>query len=478
MAAGAAPRQDRELVDRFDVRHRPRGQRVSALVVGGHLLLVLGDDPALPGRTADHPVHRLLEGVVGDDRVVLAGRQQRRLVDHVRQVGAGHAHGALGQCLDVGVLGERLALRVDLEDLHPALEVGGLHRDLPVEPAGPQQRGVEDVRAVGRRDQDDPATRVEPVHLDEQLVEGLLPFVVAAAHTGAALPADGVDLVDEHDAGCVLLGLLEQVAHAGGTDTDEHLDEVGTRDRVEGHARLTGDGTGEQRLPGAGRAVEQHTLRDLRPQRLVPRRSLQEVLDLVQFLDGLVGPGHVGERRGRHVLVQLLGLGLAEVQDPVAATLGVVHHPDEQPDQQQQRDHVDQQLGEERVLGDRRVELDVVLPGPRVQQPVVELGGRPGGELRDDLGGLLAVDRDRVLEMQLELLFAILQGGLGDVARVDLLDGLRGGDLGVATIAVGERADAEIEQQGHRYPQQWVLEQALAVHSIRPWWPRPSLARR
>ncbi len=111
------------------------------------------------------------------------------------------------------------------------------HRDLAVEAAGPQQRRVEDVGPVGGRDQDDALALAEAVHLDEQLVEGLLAFVVAAAEAGAALAADGVDLVDEDDARAVLLGLLEQVTHPGGADADEHLDEVRTGDREERHAR-------------------------------------------------------------------------------------------------------------------------------------------------------------------------------------------------------------------------------------------------
>ena len=73
-----------------------------------------------------------------------------------------------------------------------------------------------------------PGAFAEAVHLDEQLVERLLAFVVAAAHACAALTADRVDLVDEDDARAVLFGLLEHVAHAGGADTDEHLDEVGS----------------------------------------------------------------------------------------------------------------------------------------------------------------------------------------------------------------------------------------------------------
>jgi hypothetical protein len=49
---------------------------------------------------------------------------------------------------------------------------------------------------------------------------------VTAAHAGSAVPADGVDLVDEDDGRGVLLGLLEQVPDPGGADADEHLDEV------------------------------------------------------------------------------------------------------------------------------------------------------------------------------------------------------------------------------------------------------------
>ena len=152
---------------------------------------------------------------------------------------------------EVHVLGERRVARVDLEDLLAAAQVGAVDDDAAVEAAGPQQRRVEHVRAVGRGDEDDALVRVEAVHLDEQRVQRLLALVVAAAEARAAVPADGVDLVDEDDAGRVLLALLEEVADARGADADEHLDEVGARDREEGDVRLAGDGAREQRLAGA-----------------------------------------------------------------------------------------------------------------------------------------------------------------------------------------------------------------------------------
>jgi len=56
------------------------------------------------------------------------------------------------------------------------------------------------------------------------------------------MAADRVDLVDEDDAGRVLLALLEHVAHAAGADADEHLDEVRAGDGEERHVGLAGDG--------------------------------------------------------------------------------------------------------------------------------------------------------------------------------------------------------------------------------------------
>src|SRR5207244_6183920 len=131
-------------------------------------------------------------------------------------------------------------------------------------------------------DEDDGVLQLEALHLDEQLVQRLLTLVVAASETGATVPADGVDLVHEDDARRRLLRLLEQVAHAGGADADEHLDEVGARDREERHARLPRDRAREQRLTGAGRPVEEDALRDPRAQRLELLRVLEELLDLLK----------------------------------------------------------------------------------------------------------------------------------------------------------------------------------------------------
>ena len=221
-----------------------------------------------------------LRSSAGNLLFVLTGGQNGSLVDEVFEIGAGEAGGLLGDLLEVGVFVERLAVRVDFQNGHATTVIGCIEGDAAVEAAGAQQSWVEDVGAVGGRHDDDVGALLEAVHLDQDLVERLLALVVTAAHAGAALAADGVDLVDEDDAGCVLLGLHEQVAHAAGADTDEHFDEVRTGDREERHAGLPCYRSGQQSFTGSGRAEEQDAFGDLGAQGLEFARDFQKFDDL------------------------------------------------------------------------------------------------------------------------------------------------------------------------------------------------------
>ena len=337
-------------------------ERMAHLVVRGDLPLLLREEARLLLRAGDHAHDPFLELQLADRLLAAARREQRRLVDHVREVGAGEARRRRREHVEVDLLVERLALRVHLEDLLAPLAVGPVDDDLAVEAARAQQRGVEDVGPVRRRDEDDVVLQLEPVHLDEELVQRLLALVVAAAEPGAAVTADRVDLVDEDDARARLLRLLEQVAHARGADADEHLDEVGAGDREERHARLAGGRAREQRLTGAGRPVEQHALRDARAERLELLRVLEELLDLLELLDRLVRAGDVLVRHLRRVGRHPLGAALAEAHHLRAAALHLVHEEDPEADQEHEREEAREERPPRARADPLRVELDVVAP--------------------------------------------------------------------------------------------------------------------
>ena len=62
----------------------------------------------------------------------------------------------------------------------------------------------------GRREDDNARIGLEAVHLRQKLVQRIFALVVAReSGVLAAGAADGVDLVDEDDAGSLLLGLLQ-----------------------------------------------------------------------------------------------------------------------------------------------------------------------------------------------------------------------------------------------------------------------------
>ena len=69
----------------------------------------------------------------------LAGGQQGRLVDQVRQVGADEAAGDRGERLHVDVGVDLDVLHVDFEDLLAAADVGPIDQHVAIEAAGPQQ---------------------------------------------------------------------------------------------------------------------------------------------------------------------------------------------------------------------------------------------------------------------------------------------------------------------------------------------------
>src|SRR5208337_2678100 len=142
------------------------------------------------------------------------------------QVGAGEARCAAGRHGEVDIFADGNLAGMHAQDFLAATHVGQRNHHAAVEASGTQQRRVEHVGTVSRGDQDHAIVRLEAVHFDQQLVEGLLALVVSTAETCATVTAHGIDFVDEDDAGSVLFTLLEQVADAAGAYAYEHFDEV------------------------------------------------------------------------------------------------------------------------------------------------------------------------------------------------------------------------------------------------------------
>jgi hypothetical protein len=112
-----------------------------------------------------------------------------------------------------------------------------------------------DFRPIGRRHQNDADAGIETIHLDQQLIQGLLTLFMRHGSHPAGFP-EGIQFVDEDNTGRFDFGLIEQVPHASGPDSDEHFHELRPADTEKGHPGLSGHSTGQESLAGSRRADE------------------------------------------------------------------------------------------------------------------------------------------------------------------------------------------------------------------------------
>ena len=313
---------------------------VSGLMISRDALVLLGDDlRTLLLADADLD-QRFINVRLDHIAAILLRGADGGLVHEVLQIRAGEARGGLRDLTEVHVLGQRLVPRMNLQDLLAALHVGLSNADLPVKTTRTHDGGVEDIHTVRRGHHDDALVRAETVHLHQQLVQGLLALVVAAAHTGAAASGDCVDLVNEHDAGRILLRLSEQVTDTRSADAHEHLDEIRTGDAEERHTALACDRLREQGLTGSGRAHQQHALRDAGAHAGELFGRLQELDDLRKGFLLFFQARDLREIIFGHVLGDLR-LRLPEVHHGVRAGTALRAHHHAHHEEHADQDHAD-----------------------------------------------------------------------------------------------------------------------------------------
>ena len=128
----------------------------------------------------------LMDAAAAVKKLVQRGKE-RGFVQQIRQFGARKPGRAAGNDRQIHSRQEFHILRVNLQDRFASAHVRQIDRDLAVETSRPQQRRIEHVWAIGRRNDDDAFLRIETVHLHEQRIQRLFAFIVAAdTHRAAA----------------------------------------------------------------------------------------------------------------------------------------------------------------------------------------------------------------------------------------------------------------------------------------------------
>jgi hypothetical protein len=237
------------------------------------------------------------------------------------------------------------------ENRLPTTLVGWLHNDASIEATGSQQRRVQYIRPIGSGEHDHRVTGAESVHFGQDLIERLL-LLGIRAETGraAARAADRVQLVYEDDRRRRVASLLEQIAHATGSNADDQLHEFAGSDAEEGDVRFTRHGASQHCLASAGWANQQRSLWNHTSQARVLAWLAEEVDDFCQFLFGLVDTRDIVERDlsffvGGSVITRCAATTNAEqAASSAELTLSTARKPQESADQQDRWTEAEQRI--------------------------------------------------------------------------------------------------------------------------------------
>jgi hypothetical protein len=102
---------------------------------------------------------------------------------------------------------------VYLEDGSSASDIWLVENYPSVKTTGAEQGGIQYIRSVGGGDNDNTGIGIKTVHFHQNLVQGLLPLIMATAQPGTTVATDGVNLINEDNTGGIPLSLVKEVAH-------------------------------------------------------------------------------------------------------------------------------------------------------------------------------------------------------------------------------------------------------------------------
>mmetsp|Transcript_16893 Transcript_16893/g.29072 ORF Transcript_16893/g.29072 Transcript_16893/m.29072 type:complete len:407 (+) Transcript_16893:208-1428(+) len=268
---------------------------MTSLVVGNKLILLLGKhgSTSLLLKTNHDTVNSTINFLPSNGRFGLAGGSDSSLVHEVLKLGARESRSTATNGLKINIGLKGLSTSVNAKDTSTSPEVGKVHSDLPVETSRTKECLIKNVNPVGGCNGDNSRVSIESIHLYQNLVNSLFPLIVSTSESSTTLTSDSIDLINEDNAGSVLLRLREDVTDTRRSNTNEHLNELRSRDGDEGHSSLTSNSLGKKGLTSTGRSIKDNSPWNSAAVLRVHLRLLQEINNLSQLQLGAIASSNI-----------------------------------------------------------------------------------------------------------------------------------------------------------------------------------------
>src|SRR5690554_246869 len=116
-----------------------------------------------------------------------------------------------------------------LKDRFSPNDVRLIYADLTIKSTCSQQCRIQNVRSVGRSQNNNSGICPKSVHFYQERVKGVFPFVVRARHLPfSSGSSNRIYFINKDDTRCLFFGLLKKVSYTRSTDPYKHLHKVRT----------------------------------------------------------------------------------------------------------------------------------------------------------------------------------------------------------------------------------------------------------
>mmetsp|Transcript_11256 Transcript_11256/g.23560 ORF Transcript_11256/g.23560 Transcript_11256/m.23560 type:complete len:202 (-) Transcript_11256:1072-1677(-) len=196
-----------------------------SLMVCNQLILLCSNcgSTSLLLQTNHDPVNCPINLLPSNSRFASPCCRNGSLIHQVLQLSTTEARRPPCNGLKINIWFKWLAPCMHSKDSLSALEIRQINSNLPVKPSWPQQCIVQNVHPVSSCNGDNTWIAIKTIHLNQDLVDGLLPLIIPSSKACATLTPNCINLINENDARCILLRLGENIPHTGSSHTNKHL---------------------------------------------------------------------------------------------------------------------------------------------------------------------------------------------------------------------------------------------------------------
>ena len=183
-------------------------------MICSNLLFFLRDYFTLLLRSNTHFDKCLADISLADIHTILFCCCNRSFIHQILQIRSGKSCCRLCDLRQIHIITKRLALGMHLQDLFSSLYIRTSNTHFTVKSSRTQNCRIQNIHTVGRRHYDNAFVHTESVHLHQQLVQCLFTLIMTAAHTGTTSSCHRINLINENDTRCILLGFFKQISHS------------------------------------------------------------------------------------------------------------------------------------------------------------------------------------------------------------------------------------------------------------------------